>query len=65
MLLEFAGSCLKMLIIRTKSLETKHLAIKNQDFALVWVATMHLEVLVYVHRLDILQVDPLDEKGTV
>ena len=72
MFFEFAGPFLKMFILRTNSSEAKRLTIRDRGFAILWVATIHSEVLVQcVRGLDIQisadlavpQVDPRVEEG--
>ena len=41
-----------MLFLRTNSLEVKRLAVRDRDFAMVWVAAVYWEVLVCVCGLD-------------
>ena len=71
MFLEFPGPLLKMFLLRTNLLEAKHLTIGIRGFAMLWVATIHSEVLVSVRVLDmqvsadlaVLQVYPRIEEG--
>ena len=53
MFLEFAGSLLKMLFLRTNTSKAKRLTVKNRGFAMLWEAAFHLEVLVCVSGLDV------------
>ena len=71
MFLEFAGPLLKLLFLRTDSSEAKRLTVRDREFAMLWMAAIHLEVLMCVCELDvqvradlsIRQVDPRVEEG--
>ena len=52
MFLEFAGALLKMFILQTNLSEVKHLTIRDQGFEMLWVATIHLEVLMCFRGFD-------------
>ena len=52
MFLEFTGPLLKMFILRRDLSEVKRLTIMDRGFAMLWVATMHSEVLVCGRGLD-------------
>ena len=52
MFLEFAGPLLKM-FLRTNASKARRLDIRDQEFAKVWVAGVHSEVLVCVGGLDV------------
>ena len=52
MFLEFAGLLLKMFMLRTDQSEAQRLTIRDRSLAMLWVATIHSEVLVCVRGLD-------------
>ena len=52
MFLEFAGPLLKMILLQTNMSEAERLTIGDRGFAMLWMATIHSEVLVSVRGLD-------------
>ena len=47
-----AGLLLKLTFLRTDFSKAERLTIPNRDFVMMWVATIHLEVLMSVRGLD-------------
>ena len=52
MFFKFAGPLLKLTLLRTDSSEAERLTIWDRDFTMMWVATIHPEVLMCVRGLD-------------
>ena len=52
MFLKFTGPLLKITLLQTDWSEAERLTVRNRDFAMMWVATIHPEVLMCVCGLD-------------
>ena len=52
MFFKFTGPLLKVTFLRTNLPEAECLTIQNRGFAMMWVATIHTEVLMCVRGLD-------------
>ena len=53
MFFEFAGPLLELTLLRTDSSEAERLAVRNRDFAMMWVAAIHPEILMCVRGFDV------------
>ena len=53
MFFKFAGPLVKLTLLRTNSSEAERLAVRNRDFAMMWVAAIHPEILMCVRGFDV------------
>ena len=44
---------MKLTLLQTDSSEAERLAVQNRDFAMMWVAAIHPEILMCVHGFDV------------